>query len=266
MDLEDLEAKTNSNVACVYFENPSYLGCIDDQGQSISEMAHSIGALSVVGADPISLGILTPPSQYGADIVCGDIQPLGMHMQFGGGQAGYIATRDEERFVMEYPSRLFGIESTSEPGEYGFGDVTYDRTSFADRENSKEFIGTATALWGITAGVYLALAGPQGMKDVGQTILQNCLYARKKISELEGVRLPFPQAHCFKEFVVDYGPSGRSVQAIQANLLGEGIFGGLDLSASFPELGNAALVCVTEIHKKEDIDRLVQALGDALQA
>ncbi|MFC1791933.1 aminomethyl-transferring glycine dehydrogenase subunit GcvPA, partial [Gemmatimonadota bacterium] len=266
LDLGTLEASLNDDVACVYFENPSYLGCIDDQGQSISDMAHAAGALAVVGADPISLGILTPPSRYGADIVCGDIQPLGMHMQFGGGQAGYIATRDEERFVMEYPSRLFGIESTSEPGEYGFGDVTYDRTSFADRENAKEFIGTATALWGITAGVYLALAGPQGMKEVGQAILQNCLYARKKISGLRGVRFPFPQAHSFKEFVLDFGPSGKSVQDINEALLNEGIFGGLDLSASFPELGSAALVCVTEVHKKEDIDRLVQALGEALKS
>jgi len=266
LDLEGLGARLNDSVACVYFENPSYLGCIDDQGTTISKMAHDSGALSVVGADPISLGILTPPSQYGADIVCGDIQPLGLHMQYGGGQAGYIATRDEETFVMEYPSRLFGIESTSEPGEYGFGDVTFDRTSFADRENSKEFIGTATALWGITAGVYLALAGPQGMKDIGQTILQNSLYARKKISELDGVRLPFTEAHSFKEFVVDYSPSGKSVQDINEALLKEGIFGGLDLSASFPDLGSAALICVTEIHKKEDIDKLVRALGKALHS
>jgi glycine dehydrogenase subunit 1 len=266
MDLGNLEAKLNDDVACVYFENPSYLGCIDDQGQAISDLAHTAGALVVVGADPISLGVLKPPSQYGADIVCGDIQPLGMHMQFGGGQAGYIATRDEERFVMEFPSRLFGIESTSEPGEYGFGDVTFDRTSFAERETSKEFIGTATALWGITAGVYLALAGPQGMRDVGQTILQNTLYARKRISGLGGVKLLFPQGHFFKEFVVDFGRSGKSVKEINEYLLNQGIFGGLDISASFPELGSIALVCVTEVHKKEDIDTLVEALADALKA
>ena len=104
------------------------------------------------------------------------------------------------------------------------------------------------------------------MKDVGQTILQNSLYARKKISELEGARLRFPRAHCFKEFVVDYGPSGKSVQEIHDFLANEGIYGGVDLSASFPELGSAALVCVTEIHKRDDIDRLVEALGDAFQA
>ena len=166
---------------------------------------------------------------------------------------------------MEYPSRLFGIESTSEPGEYGFGDVTYERTSFADRENAKEFIGTATALWGITAAVYLALAGPQGMKDLGQSILQKALYAKKKISELDGVRLPLPNAVNFKEFVVDYGPSGKSVDDVHGQLLKDGIFGGLDISTSFPELGSAALICVTEMHSKHDIDTLVEALGNALR-
>ena len=162
---------------------------------------------------------------------------------------------------MEYPSRLFGIESTRVSGEYGFGDVTYERTSFADRENSKEFIGTATALWGITAGVYLALAGPQGMKDVGQTMRQKCLYAQKKISGLRGIRFPLPNATCFKEFVVDYSPSGRSVKDVHQELMKHGIFGGLDISKSFPELGRAALVCVTEVHGKEDIDKFVQALS-----
>jgi len=266
LDLDRLGAALNDTVACIYFENPSYLGSVNDQGQSVSDAVHNVGALSVVGVDPISLGVLVPPSQYGADIVCGDIQPLGLRMQYGGGLAGFIATRDEERFVMEYPSRLFGIESTSEPGEYGFGDVTYERTSFADRENAKEFIGTATALWGITAGVYLALVGPQGMKDIGQTILQNSAYARKTISSLDGARLVFPDAVGFKEFVVDYGPSGKSVQDVHAELLNEGIFGGIDLSTTFPDLGSAALVCVTELHTKQDIDTLVTALDRALRS
>jgi glycine dehydrogenase subunit 1 len=266
VDLSALKSQLSEEVAGVYFENPSFLGGVEDQGQLISDAAHDRGALTIVGADPITLGVLSPPSNYGADIVCGDIQPLGNHMQFGGGQAGYIATRDEERFVMEYPSRLFGIESTSVAGEYGFGDVTYERTSFADREHSKEFIGTATALWGITAGVYLALAGPQGMKDVGQTILQRCLYARKKISELGGIRFPLPGAICFKEFVIDYSPSGKSVKEVHEKLLKHGIFGGLDISKSFPELGSAALVCVTETHSKDDIDKFVQALSGVVDS
>ena len=264
LDIEDLKSKLSPETAAVYFENPSFLGTIEDQGREISDMAHTNGALSLVGVDPISLGVLLPPSNYGADIVCGDIQPLGIHMQYGGGHAGFIATRDEEKFVMEYPSRLFGIETTSEEGEYGFGDVTFDRTSFGDRENAKEFIGTATALWGITAGVYLALLGPKGITQVGKTILQKSQYAAKKISQINGVRMPLEKSVHFKEFIVDFSPSGNTVKTVNQNLLEKKIFGGMDLSGLFPELGNAAMFCITEIHTKKDIDTLVQALDSII--
>lgn len=158
MDLEDLRKKVSDNTAAVYFENPSYLGFIEDQGAEISKIAHEAGAISVVGVDPSSLGVIAPPSFYGADIICGDLQPLGMHMNYGGGQSGFISTRDEERFVMEYPSRLFGVAPTIKEGEYGFGDIAYERTSFGNlREKGKEYVGTQTALLGITAGVYLSL-------------------------------------------------------------------------------------------------------------
>jgi glycine dehydrogenase subunit 1 len=167
---------------------------------------------------------------------------------------------------MEYPSRLFGIESTRVPGEYGFGDVTYDRTSFADREHSKEFIGTATALWGITAGVYLALVGPEGMKEIGRTILQKSQYAAKKLTALPGIRLPLPGATPFKEFVVDYDPSGKTAEDVNRALLDRKIFGGIDLTETFPELGQAALFCVTEVHTKKQIDDLADALGHILES
>lgn len=262
MDLDDLKSKLSENVAAVYFENPSYLGFIEHQGQAIADLAHDNGAVCIVGADPISLGILTPPVQYGADIVCGDIQPLGMHQLFGGGQAGFIATRDEERFVMEFPSRLFGITKTAVEGEWGFGDVAYDRTSFAVREEGKEFIGTAAALWGITAGVYLALMGPRGMQEIGQTILQKSQYAAKKIGAIEGIKAPRFTSTGFKEFVVDYSGTGKSVEEINNALLEKGIFGGKDLSEDFPGLANCALYCVTEVHTQEDIDKLAAAIGE----
>jgi glycine dehydrogenase subunit 1 len=265
LDLNDLKAKISSKTACVYFENPSYLGCIDDQGKVISDIVHKNGAISIVGVDPISLGVLIPPSNYGADIVCGDIQALGMHMQFGGGLAGFIATRDEESYVAEYPSRLFGITTTSVEGEHGFGDVFYDRTSFHDRIEGMEFIGTCSALWGITAGVYLALAGPQGMKELGHLILQKSQYALKKISEIKGVKIPFNQTAYFKEFIVDFNDTGKTIKEVNKALLEKGIFGGKDISAEFSELGNCAVYCVTEIHTKEDIDRLVQAIKECLK-
>ncbi|MHA1552771.1 MAG: aminomethyl-transferring glycine dehydrogenase subunit GcvPA, partial [Candidatus Heimdallarchaeaceae archaeon] len=264
LDLDDLQAKISSKTAGIYFENPSHLGTIDGQGQTISDIAHKNGALCIVGTDPISLGVLTPPINYGADIVCGDVQSLGIHMQFGGGLAGYIATRDEEQYVMEYPSRLFGITHTSVEGEWGFGDVTYERTSFHDRVEGKEFIGTCSALWGITAGVFLALAGPQGMQELGQLILQKSQYAMKQLSEIKGVKLPFPNSPHFKEFVVDFKGANRTVEQVNKALLKKGIFGGKDISAEFQELGNCAVYCVTEIHTMEDIDRLVQALDECL--
>lgn len=264
LDLDDLQAKISSKTAGIYFENPSYFGIIEDQGKIISEIAHEHGALSIVGADPVSLGVLVPPGNYGAHIVCGDIQALGIHMQYGGGHAGFIATRDEERFVAEYPSRLFGITRTDVEGEYGFGDVTYDRTSFGSREQGKEFIGTATALWGITAGVYLALLGPQGIQKLGQTIMQKSQYAMKKISEIKGIKIPFLQSAHFKEFIVNFDETGRTVEEVNKALLEKGIFGGKDISDKFPGMVNCALYCVTEIHTKEDIDTLVQALNECL--
>jgi len=265
MDLDDLKTRINAETAGVYFENPSYLGFIESQGQTISDIAHEKGAISIVGVDPISLGVIVPPSHYGADIVCGDIQGLGIHLHFGGGQAGFIATRDEEKYVMEFPSRLFGITKTSVKGEYGFGDVAYDRTSFGVREEGKEFVGTHAALWGITAGVYLSLMGPKGMQELGQAIMQKSQYAMKRLAEIKGVKTPlFDSAH-FKEFVVDFNKTGKTVEEINRGLREHCIFGGKDLSQEFSELGKCALYCVTEVHTQEDIDKLAQALGDCLK-
>ena len=265
LDLNSLKTKISSKTAAVYFENPSYLGFIEAQGEEISKIAHNHGAVCIVGVDPISLGILTPPVEYGADIVCGDIQPLGMHMQFGGGQAGFIATRDEEKYVAEYPSRLFGIAPTSIEGEYGFGDVFYDRTSFAIREKGKEFVGTAAALWGITAGVYLALMGPKGMQEIGEGIMQRSKYAQLQLSKIEGVKAPIFKSTHFKEFIVNFDDTGKTVEEINKALLKSNIFGGKYLKNEFPELGNGALFCFTEVHTQDDIDLLVRTLKEAVQ-
>ena len=165
---------------------------------------------------------------------------------------------------MEYPSRLFGITKTCVDGEYGFGDVAYDRTSFGVREKGKEFVGTAAALWGITAAVYLSLMGPKGMQELGQRCMQKAQYAMKQLSGLKGVRAPrFGTAH-FKEFVVDFNGTGKTVAEINQALLENRIFGGKDLSKEFEELGQSALYCVTEIHTKEEIDKLTQALNGFL--
>jgi glycine dehydrogenase subunit 1 len=265
MDLEDLRSKLSDDIAGVYFENPSYLGIIESQGAEIAEMVHQQGALCLVGVDPSSLGVLAPPSLYGADIVSGDLQPLGIHQNFGGGQAGFIASHDQLDIVSQYPSRLFGISHTSVPGEYGFGDVAYERTSFAKREAGNEWVGTGAALWAITAGVYLALMGPQGMRELGEGIMQRVKYAHQQLDLIPGVTAPALTGTHFKEFVVNFDLTGLTVAEINRRLLKLGIFGGKDLSAEFPYLGQSALYCVTEMHTQSDIDRLVSTLQEVLR-
>lgn len=263
-DRGSLERQIGKETAAVYFENPGYLGVVATEARRIADRAHDVGALCVVGVDPSTLGVLAPPADCGADIVTGDLQPLGMHMQFGGGHAGFIATRDEPRFVMEYPSRLFGITSTSVDGEYGFGDVAYDRTSFARREAGKEWVGTAAALWGITAGVYLALLGPEGMRELGEAMVAKSHYAARRLSRIPGIRAPRFRGPFFHEFVVDFRRTGMSVARIHRGLLRRGIFGGKDLSREFPDLKGCALYAVTEVHTQEDLDRLVDAVREVV--
>lgn len=265
MDLAELESRLSGATAAVYFENPSYLGFLEGGAPEIAALAHRAGAECVVCVDPISLGVLAPPSAYGADIVCGDLQPLGMHLQYGGGHAGFIATRDEERYVRQFPSRLFGVAPTRVPGEFGFGDVAYERTSFAVREQGREWVGTASALWGITAGVYMALMGPQGFAEIGETILQRSRYASREVDRIAGVRSPALDSPFFKEFVVNFDETGKTVGQINAGLLERGIFGGHDLTAEFADLGQSALFCVTEMHNRADIDRLAAALEEVVR-
>ncbi|ADD42408.1 aminomethyl-transferring glycine dehydrogenase subunit GcvPA [Stackebrandtia nassauensis] len=252
------------DLAAVFVDYPSYLGVVDRKTAEYVRTAHDLGALAVVACDPVALGVLAPPASFGADIVCGDIQPLGMHPQYGGGHAGFIATRDEERFVMEFPSRLFGIVPTTVEGEYGFGDVAWDRTSLGVREQGREWVGTAAALWGITAGVYLALMGPQGMRELGEGLMSRCAYAMSRIGEIPGVEIVDAALPHIKEFAVRF-TGGATVAMVNAALHERGIFGGKDLSADFPELGQSALYCVTEMHTKADIDRLAAELKEIVK-
>lgn len=264
LDLKQLDAQLDDHVAAIYFENPNYLGFIEANGPEICKLTREAGAVSIVGVDPSSLGVIESPSNYGADIICGELQPLGIHMNFGGGLSGFIATHDDIDYVQEFPSRLFGISPTSIEGEYGFGDVYYDRTSFAKREEGKESVGTQTSMWALTAGVYLASMGPKGMYELGQTIMQNSQYTIEQLNTLKGVKGSRFNTVNFKEFIVDFNETGKTVEEINDQLREKGIFGGINLSNEFPEFGEAALYCVTEIHTKSEIDFLVQSLEEII--
>ena len=235
LDLNDLRSKVSSNTAAVFIENPSYLGFLESQAEQIGQIARDNGAEFIVYVDPISLGVMAPPSQYGATLTCGDYQSLGMHMLGGGGQGGFISTSGDMKYIAEYKDLLFGVTETVVPGEFGFGEVLFDRTSYGSRAEGKEYTGTSTGLWSITAAVYLSLMGPKGMQEVGQTIMQMSQYAAKRISAINGVELAISSPF-FKEFVVNFDGTGKIVADINAALLEKKIFGGKDISQELPEL------------------------------
>jgi glycine dehydrogenase subunit 1 len=229
VDLEDLKAKLDDSFAAVYWESPGYLGTIEANG---------------------------------ADIACGDIQPLGMHMHAGGGCSGFIAFKDDDPvFAQECPLELYTVMETATPGQYSVGEAMADRTSYGMRDQGKDWVGTASGLWTIAAAVYMALMGPQGFKDVGETCIARSHYAAKKLGELPGVEIKLSPSF-FKEFVVNFDGVGKSVAEVNKDLLGHQIFGGKDLSAEFPELGQSALYCVTEYYDQADIDALVSAVKE----
>ncbi|MFC9557025.1 aminomethyl-transferring glycine dehydrogenase subunit GcvPA [Rhodococcus sp. NPDC056960] len=259
IDLDDLRAAVGPHTAAVYFETPSYLGVVEQQGAEIAAIARAAGAETVVGIDPISLGVLSSPVDFGADIVVGTIQPLGIHMHTGGGVGGFIASRDEDRYAHQYPTLFISIAETIKPGEYGFGLSLFEQSSYGLRDKGNDWTGHSVYMWAIAATTYMALMGPQGFEDVGGAILQRAHYAAQLLSDIDGVRVTFPSGF-FKEFVVNFEGTGRSVGEINAALLDVGIFGGKDLTEDFPELGTSALYCVTEVHTQADIHRLVDAL------
>jgi len=264
MDLQDLQRKLGEHVAAVYVETPNYFGLIDGGATRIGELTHAAGAEFVVGVDPISLGVLAPPPEYGADIVVGTIQTLGIPMYGGGGLGGFIATRDEERYAREYPTLLISITTTLRPGEVGFGLSLAEQSSYGLRENGKDWTGNSVYLWAIANAVYMSLMGPQGFVDVGELIFAQAHLAARRLNELPGVSIRYGDSF-FKEFVVDFNASGQTVDAINQRLLAQGIFGGHDLSQEFPALGQSALYCVTELHQDADIERLVDALREVLK-
>ena len=265
IDLADLRAKVSAETAAVVIESPGYLGLIETQAPAIADIAHEAGAMLIAGVDPISLGVLAAPADYGADLVVGDLQPLGIHMYAGGGNGGFIASRDESRFVSEYPSILFSIAPAVEGEGFGFAWSTMERTSYDTRHDATDYAGTTQWVWGIGVAVYLSLMGPEGMAELGSGIMQRACYAAERIAALPGVSVPHLGQPFFKEFVVDFSGTGKTVAAVNAALLEAEIHGGKDLSGEFPALGQSALYCVTELHGVAEIERLVSALGEAVR-
>jgi glycine dehydrogenase subunit 1 len=262
LDLDDLRSKLTHDVAAILIENPTYLGTIESQAEEIGALAHEAGALLVAHVHPISMGVLRSPGDYGADIASGDTQALGIHMYYGGGNTGFIAVRDIPEHVAQLPQFLMTIAPTEDGEYFGFDMFTLpERLMYHGREEGVEFTGTQAALWEVANAVYLALMGPQGMHDIGESIVKKSAFAKQLLAKVPGVRTPLAAPH-FSEFVVNFDDTGKTVAEINELLLAKGSFGGADLSQDFPALGQSALYCITEVHSVGEIKSLADALTE----
>jgi glycine dehydrogenase subunit 1 len=264
LDLGDLRKKISRETAAVFIENPSYLGFIEAQVDEVAQEAHTHGALYIVGVDPTSLGVIRPPGDYAADIVVGEAQPLGNFMNFGGPLLGIMACRDDTDLIRQMPGRIIGMTTTVDGSREGFCMALQTREQHIRREKATSNICSNEALCAIASAVYMALLGPEGMRELGETIIYKANYAMKLLSKIDGVKAPVFSSTHFKEFTVNFDESGLSVKEINKRLLRRQIHGGKDISKEFPELGETALYCVTEIHSKSEIDRLAEALEEIL--
>jgi glycine dehydrogenase subunit 1 len=244
--------KRMDGAACVIIQTPNFFGCLED-GAKIAELAHKHGALLVVSADPLSLGMLTPPGDYGADVATGEGQPLGIPLHYGGPYLGLFACK--EKFLRKVPGRICGMTKDAN-GKRGFTLTLQTREQHIRREKATSNICTNEALMALAATVYLSLLGPQGLKDCAQLNFDKAHYAADRIGKIPGFKLAFA-APFFNEFAVK---SKLSPQKINQYLLTQGILGGLPLGKFYPELSDAVLYCVTEMNSREQIDRLAGAL------
>lgn len=265
INIEDLKTKISEKTAAVYIENPTYLGFIETQVKEIAEVAHDHNALFIVGVDPISLGVLKPPGEYGADIVVGEGQPLGNPMNFGGPMLGILACQDEMQLIRQMPGRIVGMTTTLDGKRKGFCMALQTREQHIRREKATSNICTDESLCAVAAAAYLALLGPQGLKQLGEAIMSKAHYAMQLLAEMEGIKSPMFKAAHFKEFTVNFDKTKKTVRDVHEGLLRRQIHGGKDISSEFPELGETALYCVTEINSKEDIDHLAAVLEEVLR-
>jgi glycine dehydrogenase subunit 1 len=263
LSLEDLETKVSNKTAAIYIENPSYLGFVETQGKEVAEIAHDHGALFVVGVDPVSLGLLKPPGDYGADIVIGEGQPLGNNMHFGGSLLGVFACRDDMAMIRQMPGRIIGMTTTQDKTSRGFCMVLQTREQHIRRQKATSNICTNQSLCAAASAIYLTLLGAKGLKELGESITLKSHYAMKRLSEIEGITTPIFQSFHFQEFTTNF--ANRRVGDVHAKLLRHNVHGGKDVSKEFPEMGQTALYCVTELNSKEDIDTLADSLEEILR-
>ena len=242
----------HEETACVIVQQPNFFGYVEDV-ERLSQLAHDAGALLVASADPVSLGMFKPPGDYGADIVVGEGQPLGVPPAFGGPYVGLFACKSD--YVRQMPGRIVG-RTVDTRGEEAYVLTLQTREQHIRRERATSNICTAVALIALMSTIYMASFGKRGLRHIAELCYHKSHYAAELIADLPGYSLPMDGTF-FQEFVVSC-PAPPS--EINERLLERKIIGGLDVSSQVP---NGMLVCVTEMNSRQEIEELARALSEA---
>lgn len=251
-DLAALEKQMDESVAAVIVQYPNFFGNIEDLAP-IEQITHQHKALFIVSANPLALGILASPGSLGADVVVGDMQPLGIPTQFGGPHCGYFAVTS--KLMRKIPGRIVG-QTKDDQGRRGFVLTLQAREQHIRREKATSNICSNQALMALASSVCMSALGKNGLPELAKLNLQKAHYAKSRIEEIEGYEVPFKQPF-FNEFVVR---TPRPVKEIIETLSKEYIIPGYDLGRDYPEYSNHLLITVTDMRTKEEIDTLVSRL------
>ncbi len=250
----------DAQTSLVMVQYPDFFGRLYDLTALIAA-AHAAGALAAVVVNPLTLGLLKPPGEFGADIVVGEGQPLGIPLSFGGPYLGLFATRKE--YVRRIAGRLVG-ESVDKEGRRAYVLTLTAREQHIRREKATSNICTNQGLIALASTVYMSLLGKSGLKKVAELCYQKAHYAASRIDQIPGFSV-CTDAPFFHEFVVCC-PDGVRVDDINAALLEEGILGGYNLEKDYPELKNRMLIAVTEMNTRDEIDSLCEVLSEVSHA
>ncbi|MBF6599512.1 MAG: aminomethyl-transferring glycine dehydrogenase subunit GcvPA [Dehalococcoidia bacterium] len=243
--------------ACLAVQQPDFLGRLALDAAAWGDAAHDAGALYVVAADPVSLGLFRPPARYGADVVVGEGQSLGVPLSFGGPYVGLFACRD--RYIRQMPGRVVG-ETVDLEGRTGYVLTLQTREQHIRRERATSNICTSQQLVALSTAVYLETLGARGLRRVAELCYEQAHEAARRIAALDGFVVEDDEPY-FHEFVVR---TPQPVARLNRRLLARGIIGGYDVSAVAGRDGTPAmLLCVTETNSRAEIDALVEALRDA---
>src|SRR5690348_11897533 len=253
-DPAELE-RAAADAAAVIFQQPNFFGCLEPAPDLVSAAADA-GALPIVHADLMSLGVLEAPGRYGAALTIGEGQAAGNFPSFGGPHYGFLAARQE--FIRRMPGRIVG-ETVDTSGERGYVLTLQTREQHIRREKATSNITTNQTLLALGGLVYLTWLGPQGLREVGETCLSLAAYAKQQLQARAGLESVFPERTTFKEFAVRVGRNARDVIR---DARAQGVHPGYALGRDYEGMDDVLLVALTEQRTPEEIDRLADVLAE----